>query len=425
MTTLSFEDGIARNRAGAGFAFTSVCSAHPDVLAASLRMAARLGLPLIVEATSNQVNQFGGYTGMQPADFIARVHALAAEVGAPTEGLIFGGDHLGPQAWKELPAEEAMGRAEDMMRAYVAAGFTKIHLDCSEGCAGEPAHAGDALAASRAAQLAAICEAEAGDRAHLLSYIVGTEVPPPGGARAGEDEGIHPTPPENAARTLEAHRAAFAGAGLEDAWSRVRGLVVQPGLEFAPAHIDRFDMEQPDLLSPVLDGYGTLSFEAHSTDYQAPDVFRALGQRHFAVLKVGPALTFAYREAVYALSAIDGWMTGAAPLPDLLERKMTGNPGYWQKHYDGDETRLRLLRHFGYADRIRYYWAEPEVEAAVAALRSRIDAGGIPDPLIEQYVDAGWRDAAERLRTEGLGLSAALIHARIERALAPYLEVIL
>ena len=423
MTSLSFEDGIARNRAGTGFAFTSVCSAHPDVLAASLREAARRNVPLIVEATSNQVNQFGGYTGMTPTNFVALVRDIAAKVGASEELLIFGGDHLGPQAWKDLPAEDAMARARDMMRAYVTAGFTKIHLDCSEGCAGEPAHAGDQLAATRAADLAQVCEEAAGPGSRL-SYIVGTEVPPPGGARAGEDDAILPTPPQNAAATLEAHRRAFAESGLADAWTRVRGLVVQPGLEFAPAHVDRFDMDQPDLLSPVLDGHDQFSFEAHSTDYQYPEVFKALGQRHFAVLKVGPALTFAYREAVYALSAIDGWLSGSAPLSELMENKMLAQPKYWKAHYDGDEARLHLLRHFGYADRIRYYWADAEVKEAVAALEARIDNVEIPEPLMAQYIDADWRAGAERLMDQGLAPSRAVIHARIEQALAPYLEVI-
>ena len=51
----------------------SICSAHPVVIEAAMRHAARLGLPVLIEATCNQVNQDGGYTGMTPDLFVAFV----------------------------------------------------------------------------------------------------------------------------------------------------------------------------------------------------------------------------------------------------------------------------------------------------------------------------------------------------------------
>ena len=47
----------------------SICSAHPRVVAASMAQARDDDLPLLIESTVNQVNQFGGYTGMQPTAF--------------------------------------------------------------------------------------------------------------------------------------------------------------------------------------------------------------------------------------------------------------------------------------------------------------------------------------------------------------------
>jgi hypothetical protein len=93
----------------------SICSAHPWVLAAAMQQAVDDGTPLLVESTSNQVDQYGGYTGMKPADFIRFAHGIAEQVGLPREHLILGGDHLGPNAWRSLPAEEAMRRAEALM----------------------------------------------------------------------------------------------------------------------------------------------------------------------------------------------------------------------------------------------------------------------------------------------------------------------
>ncbi|MBT4831611.1 MAG: tagatose-6-phosphate kinase, partial [Marinovum sp.] len=65
---------IARNRAGRRVSIVSVCSAQPDVLRASIAMAQRLDRQIVIEATSNQVNQDGGYTGITPSEFIEYVH---------------------------------------------------------------------------------------------------------------------------------------------------------------------------------------------------------------------------------------------------------------------------------------------------------------------------------------------------------------
>ena len=91
--------------------------------------------PILIEATCNQVNQDGGYTGMTPADFRDFVHALADEAGIDRRRIVLGGDHLGPNPWKALSARDAMAKARDLVRAYVEAGFTKIHLDASMACA--------------------------------------------------------------------------------------------------------------------------------------------------------------------------------------------------------------------------------------------------------------------------------------------------
>ena len=407
-------DAIIRaNRAGNGPALPSVCSAHPDVLAASLLLAEALDRPLLIEATSNQVNHHGGYAGQRPADFIATVRAQAASLGVDADRVIFGGDHLGPQAWKARPVAEAMAEAEAMIAAYVRAGFTKIHLDCSEGCAGEPAALPDGPAAERAARLARVAEETAPDAA-ALRYVIGTEVPPPGGARH-DGEGIAPTPPERAAATLDAHAAAFAALGLDAAFARVRGLVVQPGLEFAPAHIDRFPMDAPDNLSPVLAPFPDLCFEAHSTDYQHPEVFPELARRHFALLKVGPALTFAWREALYALSHVDVWRHGGAHISETMERLMLTRPAHWRSHYHDDPAQQHLMRHFGYADRIRYYWAQPDALDAVDALKAR--SADIPPPLLSQYLPEATIARAETLP---LPRATALLAAHVQGALLPY-----
>lgn len=415
---------IARNRAGSAEAIPSVCSAHPDVLAASLLLADEAGVPLLVEATSNQVNQFGGYTGMKPADFISFVRGIADAQGVDTELILFGGDHLGPQAWREQPADEAMAKARDLVEEYVRAGFTKIHLDCSEGCASERAQVGDQISAIRAAELAGVCEASADDP-EAVSYVFGTEVPPPGGARAADDaEGIDPTSPESALVTIAAHREAFSRVGLEGtAWRRAVGLVVQPGLEFTPNRVHHFHIDAPDQLAPVLSAHEGLCFEAHSTDYQEPVVFPELARRHFAVLKVGPALTHAYRKAIYALDAVAFWVARDGerePLAKVMEALMLESPKDWARHYVGNAAEVHLLRHFSYADRIRYYWTRPRAAAAVDQLLSILSVHRVPRTVLEEHFSPAVLTRADRLAVKARDWMHALIYAQIQEALAPY-----
>lgn len=403
-------DIIARNRKGETVAIPSVCSAHPEVLRASLRLAERLDRPVVIEATSNQVNQNGGYTGMTPAAFIAFVRGLAEETGTDPARITFGGDHLGPQAWRRLPAEQAMAKAHVMVADYVRAGFGKIHLDCSEGCAGEPAQLGDDITVARSAELARTC-ARTGDPATLL-YVVGTEVPPPGGARTDDHGDIPATQPEAARATLDAHVAAFAGIG------EIGGLVVQPGVEFTPMHVHHLPKDRDPGLAQAIAHVPGVCLEAHSTDYQHPDAFPRMARMGFAFQKVGPALTFAWRQAVYALDAarqIAGW--GDPIVLPAMERLMVEEPGWWQGHYHGDAAALRLMRHVGLADRIRYYWPQPAAQAAVAALMADLAGRDLPDPLLWQVFPGNVLDLAATIPGPR---AVALTQAAVQAALMPY-----
>lgn len=411
------------NLAGETMALPSICSAQPDVILASALLAKEKNAILLLEATSNQVNQDGGYTGMKPADFVAYTQDICTKAGLPWDRVLLGGDHLGPQAWRHLPAAEAMAKAEELMAAYVSADFTKIHLDCSEGCAGEPAQVGDEVSAARAAQLAVVCERHAPD-ASQLNYIVGTEVPPPGGAREeGEAGGIEPTPPERAQKTLEMHFAAFAERGLQEASKRICGLVVQPGVEFSPFHIDHLPEGDGAALRAVLDKFQGVVFEAHSTDYQRDDAYMRLAQMGFAIQKVGPALTFAYRQALYALDAMRDWLCddkSAPPLADVMEEVMCAEPKYWHSHYHGDAKDLKLLRHFSYADRIRYYWPTAAAQEALSGLLADLIPHNAPETLKLQYFDKDVVTRAETLAAASRSWAHSLVLAQIQSALLPY-----
>jgi D-tagatose-1,6-bisphosphate aldolase subunit GatZ/KbaZ len=380
---------VQRHRAGDPVGITAVCSAHPIVLEAALAEGARDGTVVLVEATSNQVNQFGGYTGMRPADFHRFVSGIAARCGLPASRLLLGGDHLGPNCWQGEPSEVAMAKAEAMVAEYVHAGFRKIHLDCSMACADDGLPLPGTLVAARAARLANACEQawrEAGGEPPV--YVIGTEVPVPGGAH--EDLGeLAVTTPAAAAQTVAEHEHAFLRSGLDAAWQRVIALVVQPGVEFDHHKVVDYVPARARALSAFIDGVPGLVYEAHSTDYQTPQALAQLVRDRFAILKVGPGATFALRETLWGLAEIEReWLgeDGGSGFKQQVLAAMREHPDHWRKYYV-EPGRLALDLQFSLSDRIRYYWASPEVARACDRLVDRLAAHGpLPLTLLSQYL---------------------------------------
>ena len=87
---------IEKRKKGIFCALPSYCSANELVIEAIMEEAGRNDDFVLIEATANQVNQYGGYTGMQAADFVAYINEIADRVGFDKERLMLGGDHLGP-----------------------------------------------------------------------------------------------------------------------------------------------------------------------------------------------------------------------------------------------------------------------------------------------------------------------------------------
>ncbi len=378
---------VEANRAGGRRGIYAACSAHPLVLQACLEQALADGSPLLIEATSNQVNQEGGYTGRTPAAFRAKVEALAEAAGFPAGRLLLGGDHLGPNPWRSEGAGPAMDKACAMVAAYAGAGFGKIHLDASMPLVADPVPLPDEVVAERAAALCAAAEAVASE---LPVYVIGTEVPTPGGALEELDH-LAVTRVEDVEHTIEVHRRAFAARGLEAAWERVIAVVVQPGVEFGHASVVDFDPPRAAGLATAILRHPGLAYEAHSTDYQTEGALRALVEAHFAILKVGPGLTFALREAVFALAAIEAeWVPAErrSRVREALEAAMLRNPGYWRPYYLGTPEEQRFARAYSLSDRTRYYWPEPTVQAAVAVLVRNLTERPAPLPLLSQHLPA-------------------------------------
>jgi len=386
---------IRRNRANEKRGVYSICSAHPDVIHAGLKQGVADRSLVLIESTSSQVNQFGGYTGQTPEQFARQVRAGAQQAGVPQKLLVLGGDHLGPYPWRNQPAEAALKHARDLVRACVLAGYGKIHLDTSMACADDSGPAlTEEIIAARAAALCRVAEdayAELPAGSPPLLYVVGTEVPTPGG-ETHEGQAPAVTTVEQLQCTMDSFQTAFQRETLNSAWERVIGLVVQPGVEFGENVIFEYDRNKARRLADSLPKTPCMVYEAHSTDYQPAAALSRMVEDHFAILKVGPALTFVYRETIFALSAIEKELLAAdrnvqlSQVREALEATMLRDPSHWQSYYHGREDEQKFARAFSYSDRIRYYWPDRAVQQEVTRLLENLSAVTVPLSVISQYL---------------------------------------
>ena len=387
-----------KRRKGIHAGIPSYCTANELVIEAILEQALRFDSPVLIEGTANQINQFGGYTGMKPADFRDYVYAIADKVGFERERIMLGGDHMGPLVWSDLPEAEAMSNAKELLRQCILAGFTKIHLDTSMKLADDPKdeRLSDDVIAERGASLLEVCEAayqellRAQPSAVRPAYIIGSEVPIPGGAQE-EEAGLQVTGVKDFETTLAVYKRKFDEHGISDRWQDVIAVVVQPGVEFGDKDIHPYDRQAARELCASLKNHPGVVFEGHSTDYQPAEKLREMVADGIAILKVGPALTFKLREGLFALSMIERELIPAerrADFIDVLERVMLDNPKNWQKHYHGSDEDKRIARKYSYSDRCRYYFSTAEIKAAIAKLFANIDsvAGKIPAGLLSQFM---------------------------------------
>ena len=417
---------VQKQKQGVAEGICSVCSSSPYVIDAAIIQARETGTEVLIEATANQVNQYGGYTGMKPADFRDYVLGRAAELGLPEEKVILGGDHLGPVAWKNRPAGEAMNMAEKLVYEFAAAGYSKIHLDASMPLGDEVTLTTEEIADRTVRLCKASEKAFAKTGTEKPVYVIGSEVPTPGGS--GEEEELSVTKPEALLEMLECFREKFEAAGLQDAWDRVVGAVVQPGVEFGNTSVHEYNPAEAETLSRMARGLQNIVLEGHSTDYQCESSLKKMVGDGIAILKVGPALTFAAREALFALSRLEKKLDMMEMLKwpfsdfeETLDRVMLAEPSNWNGHYTDEEPESTFLRKYSYSDRSRYYMHIPEVKDRLERMFANLDESSMPLTLLSQYMPVQYEKVREGAIEAGReGFAEALVIDKVREVLAKY-----
>lgn len=378
----------------------SACTANEVVIRTVLKKALASNTVAVIEATANQVDQNGGYTGMTPENFKDMVYRLADEVGIEHDRIILGGDHLGPLTVSHLDESEAMAYAKELVKAYTLAGFTKLHIDTSMKVSSDDQNErlSDETIARRACELIQATEeawSTLPEPKCKIAYIIGSEVPIPGGAQ--EITEMQVTSVEDFYKTAETFQELMKEYEL-NIFDQVVAIVVQPGVEERDAESVRYNRENAAELTASLLKYDPMVFEGHSSDYQSKKHLRQMVEDGIAILKVGPALTFAYREALFALSAIENQLIeqkeDRGNFIEVLRDEMVSDPSRWNKYYFGTEQELEIKRLYSFSDRARYYLPRENVSNAIEKLMSNLK-GELPLNLISQFAPIQYRKIVE------------------------------
>ena len=378
----------------------SACTANEVVIRTVLKKALASNTVAVIEATANQVDQNGGYTGMTPENFKDMVYRLADEVGIEHDRIILGGDHLGPLTVSHLDESEAMAYAKELVKAYTLAGFTKLHIDTSMKVSSDDQNErlSDETIARRACELIQVTEeawSTLPEPKCKIAYIIGSEVPIPGGAQ--EITEMQVTSVEDFYKTAETFQELMKEYEL-NIFDQVVAIVVQPGVEERDAESVRYNRENAAELTASLSKYDPMVFEGHSSDYQSKKHLRQMVEDGIAILKVGPALTFAYREALFALSAIENQLIeqkeDRGNFIEVLRNEMVSDPSRWNKYYFGTEQELEIKRLYSFSDSARYYLPRENVSNAIEKLMSNLK-GELPLNLISQFAPIQYRKIVE------------------------------
>jgi len=388
---------IEKRKLGIHSGIPSFCCSNKIVIEAILEQSRRFDDLCLIEATSNQVNQYGGYTGMTPMEFRDYTYSIADKIGFDKSKIILGGDHMGPLPWAEFPEKEAMENAKKLVRLCVLAGYKKIHLDTSMKLGDDSLE--EKLSYDKIAERGVIlfqeCEKtyqemlkENPDEIKPV-FVIGSEVPIPGGTQTKEDK-ISVTGIEDFENTIIAYKRMFMKYGLDNSWKDIIAIVVQPGVEFGENSIKIYDRIKARHLCNTLNQYPDIVFEGHSTDYQPPAKLKEMVQDGIAIIKVGPALSYALREGLFALARIEKELlkddSKQSHFIEILDEEMLKNDKYWKKYYHGTDEEQATSRKYSYSDRCRYYFIKPNVENAIQKLFENIDNLEIPMGMLHQYM---------------------------------------
>jgi len=338
----------------------SFCTSNFDVIKAIILYAKVKNLPILIESTSSQVNQFGGYTNNKPYQFKNKIFKICSELNYPKKKIMLGADHLGPFPWLEYKGLTAWKNSINLLKSCIKSNYKKIHIDtCYDLKDQKKLSKKDII--KKSLDLFKIAKKK------NIFFVFGTETPFPG-SMSNLKEGF--TKVETLKKEVNIYLKYFKTINYKSRFA----YVIEPRMSFS-----HFKSSKPKIL--LLKKHVDFSkkknffFEAHSTDYQSQSVLRKLVLNNFKFLKVGPELTFFFLKAILAMEKIEKDFSKykKSKITKVLLLNMNKYPTYWQKYYKGSKSYIQKLLLQSQLDRIRYYWDKKEVSKSIFLLKKNIN----------------------------------------------------
>ncbi|PMQ01042.1 MAG: hypothetical protein CBR30_08090 [Dictyoglomus sp. NZ13-RE01] len=389
----------------------SICTSNFKVLESVFRYFKEKDTYFLIESTSNQVNQFGGYTGLKPKDFVYKINNLSQKFSF--NKFFIGLDHGGTYPWRNLEISSAMQNAKTLIKESVESGYRKIHLDASYPLRGELSLSIEEIV-KREVELLIIAEETAQNYNMNPIYVIGTDVPRPGG---NISEKPKVTPNSEIYEMIDAFKKELSKNSLDKVWDRIVAIVVNLGIEFGDENIYEYSSEETKELITVLDSNKDLVFEAHSTDYQPLKSLKEMAKNGVGIFKVGPALTFAYRSALFSLAHIEKilFKNSTSNFIETLFSLLKEDNRFYKEYY-GENIDINKVV-FSFLDRWRYYYENEKIQNSLKMMFKNFEDKNIPLPLIYEY----FPDQFEKVQEKFLKpIMEDLIFGRIQDVLDKY-----
>jgi len=342
----------------------SFCTANFNVIKILIIFAKHHNLPILLESTSNQVNQFGGYTGLTPKEFYKKISKLKKKIKINKKQVMIGADHLGPLPWKKFNSKVALKNAKTLIKKCIALKYDKIHIDSTIICKDDKSLNLNFIRSRSEEIFNTVPKKNIKD----VFFVFGSEVPFAGG---GNNSKPKPSKLNNIKTDYSLYNSVLKNLNINK--KNKFSLVIEPGMAFSNSKV----------ILPKLEKFrkrlsfskkNNFSYEAHSTDYQKLKTLKKLVKNNFRFLKVGPELTFYFYQAIKKMEEIEHmYCNKKSNIEYELINAMQRDDKYWKDYYKGTKNKIKFLKLNSYLDRMRYYWDSKKVKKSMNKLIKNIN----------------------------------------------------
>ena len=350
------------NKAIKNKALPSFCTSNIEVIKTILFFCNIKKLPCLIECTSNQVNQNGGYTNKTPKMFIKEILNISKKSKFDSKKLYLGGDHLGPLPWKKENTKTAIKNSISLINQFLKYNFCKIHIDTSIKCKDDK-YINSEIIFNRTNKI--LNDFNIKKKIKNKFLVIGTEVPLSG---SGDNNKIVKTSKKQIVSEVTKFKEILKKLNLK---SNLFGLVIEPGMKYK--HFSITKPKFPDFIKKkIISKKKNFVYEAHSTDYQKKSTLKQLVKNNFKFLKVGPELTFNYSRALFMMESIEKKFCKVknSNIKKSILSSMMKNKKYWDGYYKKNERKLFLDSKL---DRMRYYLNTKPVINSIKTIKKNIN----------------------------------------------------